>query len=149
MKLITVFVFLLVLVLPVVGDELINGFTWKEWEKYEVNFWVSDKEAAFEGMSIPKDFIKTLFVMGYMKGFDEARFYILDQIRMTRRKFRNEYAKVVWANAMSRVRFAIIPLTRIKVDTIVGRLNILYSHDSNLKIDIEDAIFKILEAYDE
>lgn len=148
MNLITVFVFLLVLVLPAVGDEL-NGFTWKEWGKYEVNFWVSDKEAKFEGMSIPKDFIKTLFVMSYMKGFDEARFYILDQIRMTRRKFRDEYAKVVWANAMARVRFAIIPLTRIKVDTIVRRLNILYSHDSNLTINIEDAIFKLLVEYSE
>ena len=40
-------------------------------------------------MSIPQDLIRSIFVAGYLKGFDEARYYILDQIRMTRSKFRD------------------------------------------------------------
>ena len=146
MKLITVFIFFLILAFPVAGDEL-NGYSWIEWGKYEVNFWVSDKEAKFEGMSIPQDLIKSIFVAGYLLGFDEARYYILDQIRMTRRRFRDEYAKVIWSNVMARVRFAIVPLDRIRVDTIVERLNSFYSHNSNLTIEIEDAIFRLLEEY--
>jgi hypothetical protein len=146
MKPIVACAILLALLCPAFGDEL-NGFKWKEWEKYGISFWVSDKEAAFEGLSIPEDLIKTVFVLGYMKGFDEARHYILDEIRMTRRKFRDEYAKVVWANAMARVRFAIVPLSRIEADTIVERLNRLYSDYDNLTIKIEDAIFNLLEEY--
>jgi len=146
MKSIIAFLFLLILASQAISEEL-NGFTWKEWEKYGISFWVSDKEAAFEGLSIPKDLIKTVFVVGYLKGFDEARYYILDQIRMTRRKFRDEQAKVVWANAMARVRFAIIPLSCIEADKIVERLDLLYSDYGNRTIDIEDAIFGLLEEY--
>ncbi len=146
MRSITACFLLLVLASQAFGEEL-NRFTWKEWEKYGTSLWVSDKEAAFEGLSIPKDLIKTVFVVGYLKGFDEARYYILDQIRTTRRKFIDEQAKVVWSNAMARVRFAIMPLSRIESDKIVERLDLLYSDYSNLTIDIEDAIFSLLEEY--
>ncbi len=134
MKVITVFIFLFVLVLPAIGDGL-NGFDWKRMEESEV-----------AGVSLGY-ILKGYFVVGYIQSLLDVERRIIVLKKEALANIENKKEQIARTDALRVVQMAIPSFEDFEEDELLTALDAFYSDYKNLNTNIGDAIFMILEEY--